>query len=214
MSTTFFSKLLTAAIFLLPALVLPLAAHPALLLHWKCLVLAATATLLFLTQPLPDPAGARSGADRASMWGILGGSVVAVAAMVLDWSWQANVREVGFVALWGLVVLCAGIGLRLWAIRTLGRFFTAAVRTQAGQALVTTGPYRWVRHPSYLGAWLVVMGLGLLFEASWGLALAGGMMGVAYWYRIRAEEGALEQVFGEAYRAYRRRVKALLPGIW
>jgi protein-S-isoprenylcysteine O-methyltransferase Ste14 len=51
-----------------------------------------------------------------------------------------------------LVVLWTGIGLRLWAFRTLGRYFTFTVMTSADQSVVSNGPYRIIRHPGYAGA--------------------------------------------------------------
>ena len=54
----------------------------------------------------------------------------------------------------GIVVMWAGIGLRLWAFRTLGRYFTFRVMTSHDQPVVTNGPYRLLRHPSYAGALL------------------------------------------------------------
>ena len=72
--------------------------------------------------------------------------------------------------------LAAGIAVRLWAIRTLGRFFSSAVRLQDDHALIVTGPYAIVRHPSYLGAFLVFIGIALLFEGAWSLGLTAGAM--------------------------------------
>jgi protein-S-isoprenylcysteine O-methyltransferase Ste14 len=61
----------------------------------------------------------------------------------------------------GLVALIAGIGLRWYSIRSLGRFFTMNVAVQAGHRVVRTGPYRWVRHPSYTGLLLACAGVGV-----------------------------------------------------
>jgi protein-S-isoprenylcysteine O-methyltransferase Ste14 len=54
-----------------------------------------------------------------------------------------------------------GLTIRLWAIVALGRAFRTTVEVDAGQAVVSTGPYRWVRHPSYSGLLLIVTGFGL-----------------------------------------------------
>jgi protein-S-isoprenylcysteine O-methyltransferase len=56
---------------------------------------------------------------------------------------------------WGsLGAMVAGLALRTWAVQTLGRFFTLQVHVEPSQQIVQTGPYRWIRHPSYAGAWL------------------------------------------------------------
>jgi protein-S-isoprenylcysteine O-methyltransferase len=70
----------------------------------------------------------------------------------------------------GMVLMVAGIAFRQWAIAVLGRFFSAAVRVQKGQTVVDTGPYRYVRHPSYTGALMIFVGLGLVLQ-SWGAVL-------------------------------------------
>ncbi len=61
----------------------------------------------------------------------------------------------------GLGLLWCGIALRFWSFRTLGRYFTFTVQTSTDQPVITDGPYRVIRHPSYAGVLLAVMGLGL-----------------------------------------------------
>ncbi len=60
----------------------------------------------------------------------------------------------------GVAVMASGLVIRAWAIVLLGRFFTNDVRVHPGQTVVDTGPYRWVRHPSYTGLILILIGLG------------------------------------------------------
>jgi len=57
--------------------------------------------------------------------------------------------------------MTAGLALCWWSVRTLGRSFTVDVRIRAGQRVVDSGPYRWVRHPSYAGLLLICVGIGL-----------------------------------------------------
>jgi protein-S-isoprenylcysteine O-methyltransferase Ste14 len=61
----------------------------------------------------------------------------------------------------GLVLASAGIALRQWSVALLGRFFTIDVRVHPDQTVVDRGPYRWVRHPSYTGMILTLVGIGL-----------------------------------------------------
>jgi protein-S-isoprenylcysteine O-methyltransferase Ste14 len=111
-----------------------------------------------------------------------------------------------------LVVL--GGALRSWSIVTLGPRFTFYVRVEPGQPLVDGGPYRLVRHPSYAGGLLALVGLALACGTwpSFVLVVAPWVALVAY--RIRVEERALEETLGDAWRAYARRTRRLVPGVW
>ena len=119
------------------------------------------------------------------------------------------------VAAWGgLVLLWCGIALRFWSFRTLGRYFTFTVQTSRDQPVITAGPYRVIRHPSYAGVLLAVMGLGFII-ANWcslvvlTVAVACGLV-----YRIRVEERALVEGLGDDYRTYAATHKRLVPFIW
>ncbi|MFF2810094.1 methyltransferase family protein [Streptomyces sp. NPDC058000] len=113
-----------------------------------------------------------------------------------------------------LVVAWAGIALRLWAIVTLGRFFRGTVHIQHGHRVVTSGPYRYVRHPAYTGILLAGTDLALLLDnaASW-LAFTVCCL-IAVGYRIHVEERMLLDALGEEYRAYAARTRRLVPGVW
>ena len=65
------------------------------------------------------------------------------------------------VRVFGVVVMWLGLATRVWAVAVLGGAFRTTVEVDPGQAVVTTGPYRWIRHPSYAGLLLIVAGLGL-----------------------------------------------------
>ncbi|GAA1932084.1 methyltransferase family protein [Streptantibioticus ferralitis] len=113
-----------------------------------------------------------------------------------------------------LVVAWAGIAFRLWAIIALGRFFRGTVHIQHGHRVVSTGPYRWVRHPAYSGMLLAALVLALLMgnAASWLVFTACCL--IALGYRIRVEERMLLDALGEEYRAYAARTRRLIPGVW
>jgi protein-S-isoprenylcysteine O-methyltransferase Ste14 len=115
----------------------------------------------------------------------------------------------------GLAIAWAGIGLRWWSFRTLGRYFTFDVMTSSDQPVITSGPYRIVRHPSYLGLLLAFAGIGVATYANW-LSLAAlillASLGLAN--RIRVEEAALSATLGEKYRAYAAGRKRIIPFVW
>jgi len=114
----------------------------------------------------------------------------------------------------GLSVVWLGLGLPWWSFRPLGRYFTFEVMTSADQRVITTGPYRFVRHPSYPGLLLIFAGLGLLL-ANWpGLAALILSSVIGLLYRIHVEEAALAAMVGDAYRSYAASHKRLLPFLW
>ena len=110
----------------------------------------------------------------------------------------------------GLALMLGGMSLRWYAVRTLGPYFTTTVAARDGQPVVESGPYHFVRHPSYSGILLTLAGYCLAFT-NWTalLAVVPGAVGLAY--RIRVEERALLEALGEPYADYMRRTKRLVP---
>ncbi|MCW2567078.1 MAG: putative Isoprenylcysteine carboxyl methyltransferase [Mycobacterium sp.] len=114
----------------------------------------------------------------------------------------------------GLVVAWCGIAFRLWAIRSLGRFFRGVVHIQEGHRVVQSGPYRWLRHPSYSGGLLAVLGFSLTFGNAVSALVFFAAFLAALLYRIRAEERVLFAELGDDYARYAARTRRLIPGVW
>jgi protein-S-isoprenylcysteine O-methyltransferase len=112
------------------------------------------------------------------------------------------------------LLLIAGIILRIWSVVHLGRFFTVNVAIHEGQRVIQDGPYRFVRHPSYLGSMIALVGLACLTFNCLGFAIIIACSLAAYALRISVEEKALFQNLGEEYRLYAKRTKRLIPGIF
>jgi protein-S-isoprenylcysteine O-methyltransferase Ste14 len=113
-----------------------------------------------------------------------------------------------------LVLLWAGIALRQWSFRTLGRYFTFTIETSGDQPVIATGPYRVLRHPSYTGLLLVLVGIGLLLGNWLSLLAVAVAATAALVYRIGVEERALEAALGDRYREYAATRKRLIPYVW
>ena len=115
----------------------------------------------------------------------------------------------------GIVVMWLGLGLRAWAIAALGGSFRTTVEVEPGQEVVSTGPYGWVRHPSYTGLLLIATGFGVARGTWLSPAVCVVLLLPALVWRIRVEEAELDRVLGEAYRAYRSTTTArLFPRLW
>jgi len=111
----------------------------------------------------------------------------------------------------GIVLMLVGIVFRQWAIWVLGRFFSTSVRILSDHRIVTNGPYQFIRHPSYTGALLTFVGLGLASRTWGGTLVIVALFGLVYGYRIEVEERALRAEFGQEYVSYAKRTKRLIP---
>ncbi|MCQ8104780.1 isoprenylcysteine carboxylmethyltransferase family protein [Methylomonas sp. SURF-2] len=113
-----------------------------------------------------------------------------------------------------LAAFGGGLSLRFWAVQHLGRFFTTHVTIQQRHRLITSGPYRAIRHPAYTGLLLA------LTAAGWAmgdfLALLCLTLPVFWGFRLRIdiEEGMLRERFGDSYREYCRNSWRLLPWLY
>jgi len=114
----------------------------------------------------------------------------------------------------GLVIMVLGIALRQWSVLVLGQFFTVQVRVREGQTVVDTGPYRFVRHPSYTGIVMTFAGMGVALENWLSLAALLVVPTIGLVVRIRVEERALTDALGEQYRRFSASRARLIPGLW
>lgn len=145
---------------------------------------------------------------------------VGVAAMLgllvfmINPSWMAwsSVRLPVWVRWTGVGLGVLAGGLLIWTLRSLGANLTDTVVTRKDHTLVTTGPYRWVRHPFYDAVGLAVLANSLT-AANWFLFLTGGLAFILMIVRARTEERHLLARFGDAYRAYVERTGRLVPRV-
>ena len=113
----------------------------------------------------------------------------------------------------GLVACLVGALLSAWVPLHMGRQFSGYVTIQEGHRLITDGPFRWIRHPRYLGVTLYVVGMTLVYHSLVGLAFSAVCTGL-FVVRIRIEEGVLKREFAAQWIDYCRRTKRLVPLIW
>ena len=112
----------------------------------------------------------------------------------------------------GLGVILVGVHLRRSAAQALGRHFTVRLSLLDDHQLVSTGPYRWIRHPNYTGLALVAFGTALMVRSPVAAAVAASVWLPVALFRIRDEERALSERFGAAYAEYSRGAGAWCAG--
>lgn len=157
-----------------------------------------------------DPGSKDQGSIRVMVASMSIALVLAFPLAFLDrWSFPASVCRELFIS--GLVLLVLGSLLRRYCWRTLGEYFTGDVQARAGQPVISTGPYRLVRHPSYSGGLLMNIGIGLALCSWLSLALLTVTAIATYVYRVRIEERALLDAVGEPYRIYMQERKRFIP---
>jgi protein-S-isoprenylcysteine O-methyltransferase Ste14 len=113
----------------------------------------------------------------------------------------------------GLALEGIGLVVRAWSMRTLGRSYSRTLRATEEQHVIDTGPYRYVRHPGYLGSLLIWKGFALTSRSLPVVVSVGALLGGAYWRRITAEEELLGREL-PGYTAYANRTSRLVPHIW
>jgi protein-S-isoprenylcysteine O-methyltransferase Ste14 len=149
---------------------------------------------------------------------VTGNVIFAVAPwLVVAALWPPDPLTAGDHALGAVATLTmvAGMGLRLWAMRTLGAYFTRTLTVRSDQTVIDSGPYRVVRHPGYAALLTFLTGYGCLVTGTiWMGVLALVAMALAYTRRIPAEEAMLVSELGDAYRSYQKRTWRIVPFVY
>ena len=167
------------------------------------------------------------GADRKSTLAVSLGAAVSVLGFALGikassptppsylphWFRAAVLPGLPAIAWLGVALGACGIALRLWAVLQLRERYSRTLLVQEEHAIERGGPYRWVRHPGYLGSLLALNGVALA-SGNW-VTLVASLVATfaAYRYRIAVEDEMLVAALGDSYATYRREVPALIPGV-
>jgi protein-S-isoprenylcysteine O-methyltransferase Ste14 len=110
----------------------------------------------------------------------------------------------------GVLLMAIGCGFAMWARVVLGGNWSGTVTVKENHALITHGPYGWVRHPIYTGVLLLLCGTAIMMGTLSTLVEVAAVI-LALSLKLRTEESLMTETFGEQYISYRRRVKALIP---
>lgn len=142
----------------------------------------------------------------------------ALSATILAAALVGEMRQVETAMLWlksiGIIFFGVGVFLRYWGILHLKAQFTRHVTVQQGDGIVSTGPYRKLRHPLYTGLLMIAVGMALFFQSILAAVLGGACVGWALARRMDSEEALLLAEFGEEYREWMKRRARLIPFIY
>ncbi|NND48778.1 MAG: isoprenylcysteine carboxylmethyltransferase family protein [Rhizobiales bacterium] len=203
------------AVLVLIFIALPAIHNVAILASPKIYLMMLIAVVATLFQPSYSPVEAGPTGDRGTALQIVWSVYAVMAGALLEayylrypesFSWSPLVWVALAVAVLGLV-------LRSWSYIVLGRHFTWHVTTLSDHSLVEDGPYRWIRHPSYTGAFLTYAALPLFFGSYYSFAASLLILPAAFYRRIGVEEAELLSKLGKSYEDYRKRTGKLIPWI-
>jgi protein-S-isoprenylcysteine O-methyltransferase Ste14 len=186
-------------------------AHPALTA--LTIVLLALAAVSIVAGGNLSP-GSRE--DRANRWVIVAFALIGlVDAYLPAWTdrrefWTLDGDGIRWL---GVVLFAVGGALRIWPVFVLGPRFSGLVAIQPGHSLETRGVYGVIRHPSYLGLLVTMLGWGLAFRSAIGVLLTALIIPPLL-ARVSSEERLLRTQFGAEYDAYCARTSRLIPGLY
>lgn len=154
-----------------------------------------------------EPRAVRAGLGISGLMGFGGLLAYLIWPPTLAWS----MVELPLWLRWaGVCLAAAGVAGALWIFQTLGHNVSRTARTRENAVLVTTGPYRFIRHPLYVNAAVVFAALSIITRSWWFLAwIVPALLLLAI--RTRQEEANLEAKFGDAWRAYAARTGRFVP---
>jgi len=209
-------RMLKTLMILILSYFLPLIFVPELMLNYKIIITAIACATMLLTQPdfKTKEANKSKQTDKNSMLFILLAGLFSQVIPVIEWGYfgaGANGYNNIPISIIGLVMLVGGLAFRIWSIRYLGKYFTATVQIVDKHQIVQSGPYAIVRHPSYLGAYVAIVGSALFLNTIIGTITSALIMAIAYKYRITAEEKALINEFGDEYCEYVKAMPKIIP---
>jgi protein-S-isoprenylcysteine O-methyltransferase Ste14 len=113
-----------------------------------------------------------------------------------------------------LAIMVLGVGIRVWTAIILGTYYTTTLMMSEGQKVVTSGPYRFVGHPGYLGEIMIWTGFAVVSSNLVLFLLLPVMFVTVYLYRISAEERMLIKELSDDYVRYQHRTRRLIPSVY
>lgn len=137
-----------------------------------------------------------------------------IAAAYIVGEMRAFEQAMPWLKAFGIIFFAGGVFLRYWGILHLKAQFTRHVTVRKGDGIVSTGPYRKLRHPLYTGLLLITIGMALFFQSITAAVIGGALVGWTLARRMDSEEAMLLREFGEEYREWMKQRARLIPFIY
>ena len=147
-----------------------------------------------------------------SFYALFAVSCLVFGGTIVEFVFLPRPHSVGLIGV-GIVLFVVSNVLRVAAIRALGRFWSLHIEIREQHQFVREGPYRHVRHPAYLAFILEHIAVPLAGSAWFSLGITLVLYVPMILWRIRCEDRALIEKFGDSYRRYRQEVGALVPKV-
>ena len=151
--------------------------------------------------------------DNMSIYGIIATNIISC-LLALFGAPYLQVKLPAAVGWGGIIMLYVGIALRDYSVWTLRKFFTVSVEIKTGHKIIKKGPYKYVRHPSYSGSILSLIGMQIGLRSPIGFFIVLALILLAYSYRIHVEEDAMADSFGTEYEDYKKATKRVIPFVF
>lgn len=152
--------------------------------------------------------------DR-SFWFILPGFLVVFFAPPMEWYYlPESLPRTTPMQVAGLILILAGILIRILARKNIRGLYSGHVEVHENHLLITSGPYKYIRHPGYFGFLLLAFGLAIGYSSIIGLVAVPVLLLPGLVFRLKVEEQLLHEKFGEEYISYVNRTKTLIPFVW
>lgn len=142
----------------------------------------------------------------------LGFSLMGRRWLAFGWLGTRALPDLRWIGVAGLALTIAGCAFAIWARIALGGNWSGRATVKQDHELVTSGPYALARHPIYTGIALALLGTAMA-GGEWRHAVGLAVILFGIMAKMSQEERLMLQAFPEAYPLYRRRVKALIPGV-
>ena len=153
--------------------------------------------------------------DKGSLWLLYGLITVGYAL-----SFAIGATKIGRMYHWntffaiGMALVVIGFIIRIYSILTLNQYFTYSVAKVENHKIISTGLYKFIRHPGYLGQLTIFMGISISISNWLSILLMMIPVTLGYLYRIKVEEKFMTDQFGEDYKNYQDRTKRIIPMLY